>query len=178
MVRYLVISALLLGLSLCMAFYSDMFWTSAVVLPAWIYFGAKIVAASVRILRNKDRKRHLIILGSALAFVGGLFLVVLMSDQGLNALTRQREQALREIRPILLKYKDDHGSFPKTLDGLVPEYLPRIPDILVNAGQHDPYKRITYYLVDGKPVFLYRYVRGPDSRASYDVVADVFSRDK
>jgi hypothetical protein len=85
---------------------------------------------------------------------------------------------MRDIRPAFLKYRQDHGSYPESLTGLVPDYLDGIPPQLVNNGGEDQYRMISYVLQDGRPVFHYRIMRGPDSSAQYDLQDDAFRYDE
>jgi hypothetical protein len=87
-------------------------------------------------------------------------------------------QILKELRPLFMKYKTEKGTYPASLDDLVPEYIPEVPRELVNNGEDDPYRKISYTLEGGRPFFYFRTIRGPDSAAIYNVDEDTLWHDQ
>lgn len=118
-----------------------------------------------------------IVAGIALAVLGaGQY--VRWANSDLTDLTRIRRSALAELRPVLLRYKQEKGGFPQTLDLLVPEYLPQVPLALQNAPDVEPVKRIRYESVGGSARFTYHVIRGPDSTEMFDVAGNSFQRNR
>lgn len=110
-----------------------------------------------------------------LAILIGTFLV---SNPELRDLTIKRKQTLNELRPTLLKYKEDRGFFPDKLQDLVPDYLQAVPPELLNDGKEDIYKKITYRVFEGEARFFFSQIRGPDSRVTYHVSENRYEYDK
>lgn len=100
------------------------------------------------------------------------------ANSDLTDLTNIRRAALAELRPVLLRYKLEKGSFPQTLDLLVPKYLPQVPRILQNAPDVEPVKRIHYESLGDSARFSYHVIRGPDSTEIYDVAGNSFQRNR
>lgn len=110
--------------------------------------------------------------------VVGASLYVKWSNSDLTELTRVRRAALSELRPVLLRYRADTGSFPQTLEILVPQYLPQVPAVLLNAPDAEPVKCIRYEVLTDTVRFSYHVIRGPDSTEVFDVVKNDFSANK
>jgi len=112
--------------------------------------------ALARALTKKDGRYNLVILLASVVLTLSLALPMSMSNRGLYALTAQRIQSMKALRPVFLKYRHDNGVYPPTLDELVPHYVAEIPPELINSGNGDPYKRITYTLQGGgEPVLIF-----------------------
>ena len=80
--------------------------------------------------------------------------------------------------PVFVEYKMEHGQHPSSLDDLVPRYIPKIPTELVNDGEDDPYKKISYTNREGQAVFCFHTMRGPDSSAIYNIDKDTLWHDQ
>lgn len=91
---------------------------------------------------------------TALLFLPVIFTALLLSNRGLRELTAQREQILRELRPIFLEYAEDNKHFPENLDQMVPDYLAEIPAVLLKDSTDDSYKRIEYFGREETGIFL------------------------
>ncbi|MDH5484451.1 MAG: hypothetical protein OEY43_04365 [Gammaproteobacteria bacterium] len=98
----------------------------------------------------------------------------------LETLNTRREAAFTELRPALLRYREDHGSFPGTLEKLLPDYIPAIPEILLyRAADKTKYNSInlvvTYEQNDAGATFSFQ--RGYDHTpvVTYDVLSDRYS---
>ena len=100
------------------------------------------------------------------------------SNRDLAELSKARRAALAELRPLLLRYKADSGSFPQTLEQLVPAYLPQIPAVFKDEPNAEPVKRIRYEVREGNARISYHLIRGPDSTEVFDVTSNSFARDK
>lgn len=99
------------------------------------------------------------------------------ANDDLIELAKRREADLATLRPALLKYRDDKGAFPKSLDDLVPTYVRAIPDSLRDSAGAESLRRVSYQS-DGRGArVVYRGHRGPDSRLSYDVVTGKVTAD-
>jgi general secretion pathway protein G len=71
-------------------------------------------------------------------------------SQGESARVKTTEMSLRSIQSVLTKYNLDHGTFPPTLQALVPTYTDKVPT--------DAWKNPLKYFVPGtggKPFSLY-----------------------
>ena len=110
--------------------------------------------------------------------VSGFGLYVKWSNRDLAELTTARRAALSELRPVLLRYKADTGNFPRTLEMLVPDYVPQISTVLHNAADVEPVKRIRYEVRDDTAKISYHVIRGPDSTEVFDVVKNSFAANK
>ena len=174
---FATVSLTLLALPLFGALCLDTFTTAFLVLPAALYLSAVILKTTSLLIRGKHIRDNLIILTSALLLFFVLFLAVRPSDKGVNELTAQREQVLRELRPVFLEYAEDNKGFPETLDQMVPDYLVEIPNVLVNNGTEDSYERIEYFGRKETGIFSYHSIRGPDSGVVYDIEKDTFTSD-
>ncbi len=96
------------------------------------------------------------------------------SNDDLADLTRIRRSKLAELRPVLLRYKAETGSFPGTIELLVPAYLPRVPTELQDVPGVEAAKRIQYESLGGTARFTYHVIRGPDSTEVFDVGSNEF----
>jgi len=123
------------------------------------------------------KKALWIVISIALIVFGGS-LYVQWSNKDITELSKARRVALTELRPVILRYKADTGSFPKTLEALVPQYLPQIPAVLLNVPDVEPAKHIRYESMDDNVRFSYHVIRGPDSTEVFDVVKNSFILNK
>jgi len=177
--KFTIVGTVLLVLPWYAACRADMFTTAMACIPALLFFLASFIMALARALTKKDGRYNLVILLASVVLTLSLALPMSMSNRGLYALTAQRIQSMKALRPVFLKYRHDNGVYPPTLDELVPHYVAEIPPELINSGNGDPYKRITYTLQGGgEPVFDFRTIRGPDSSASYNVHTDSLWHDQ
>jgi hypothetical protein len=93
-------------------------------------------------------------------------------------LTKRRTQTIKGLKPVLVEYLDEKGHYPITLEDLIPDYMQATPNELINDGIEDPYKKISYTLEEGQPVFYFRTNRGPDSVARLNVVSGKYWHDQ
>lgn len=176
--RSLVVATVFLCLSFWASYSLDSFSTMLLSLPGLLFF---LVSSLFMIQKSIDQKSLQELKGLVVVAIGFALLVlsIRLSDHGLAELTKEREAAMAGLRPILLKYRDDQGAFPETLEALVPRYLAQVPHVLTpSSEQGDSYKQISYTVRDGKANFSYCIVRGPDSRASYDVATGAIHGDR
>jgi len=96
----------------------------------------------------------------------------------MSELTKKRIQIIKALEPVFVKYLDEKGHYPKTLQDLIPYYMQVIPNELINDGIDEPYKKISYTLEKGQPIFCFRTHRGPDSAASFNVVTGEYWHDE
>jgi len=175
--RTIIAAVALVSLSFWAAYSFDSFGTMVLSLPAFLLFLTVALNAIVKAVKLKNTKELKPLLIATVGFAL-LFSAFKMSDHGLASLTKERERKMVELRPIIMKYKEERGEYPKSLDLLVPRYISKLPDILGASSENgDSYKRLTYDLENGKPVFRYRVMRGPDSGAMFDVESGKISRD-
>ena len=164
-----IVAFALLSLSFWASYALDSFGTAILSLPAFIFFTAISLKSLVTAIKKKNISELKPLL---LAVIGFSVLIVSfkVSDHGLAQLTNAREQAMKDLQPVFSKYKKDHGEYPNKIEDLVPEYIPQIPVILCEFNDYgDPYKKITYSLENGKPLFRYQVIRGPDSNATFNM---------
>ncbi len=95
----------------------------------------------------------------------------------LRKLNKEREVAFLEVRPHLIKFRNEKGCFPKTLAALVPNYIKEIPHVLQRDNYEGAYK-IYYEVVDNDAYFTYHTSKGPDSRAEYHIDSGKFVYDQ
>lgn len=136
-----------------------------VVFPAMIYFVAKGIEYIKRPL----------VLGLCIVGFFGVWVPVMMDSFRMGDLAKQREAAVREIRPVIMEYREDHGRFPEKLEVLVPDYISEIPPTLIYNEQDEYYHRVEYYAPG--PYFRFYNFRGPDSGVTYDIEKDEFEYD-
>lgn len=175
--RTIIAATALVCLSLWSAYSLDSFGTMVLSLPAFLLFLTVALNAIIKAvkLKNPRELKPLIIATFGFAL---LFLAFKMSDHGLANLTKERERKMTELRPVIMKYKEEKGEYPKSLDLLVPRYISKIPDALEASSENgDVYRRLTYEIEDGKPIFRYRVLRGPDSGAMFNIESGKFTRD-
>ncbi len=176
--KFAIITAVFLTLSYWAAFNTDMFGTAFASLPAMIFFIVNIIIALISIIKKKQIKHNLMVTGCSIFLIFSLGIPIKISNRGLHELTQKRMQILKELRPVFLKYKTENGAYPVSLDDLVPKYIQEMPRELINNGKDDPYKKISYTLTEGGPVFAFRTIRGPDSAAVYNVDKDTLWHDQ
>jgi hypothetical protein len=100
------------------------------------------------------------------------------SNRDIKTLTESRHAALKELRPVLLRYKEDTGKFPSKLEALSPQYLPQIPAVLKEQAETEAVKRIRYESNGETAQFTYHVIRGPDSTEVFDVTKNTFTRNR
>ena len=175
---YAIISLTLVILPFFAAICLDTFATVFLAFPAILYLSAVILKATSLLIRQKHVRDNAVILVTALLFLPVIYTALLLSNRGMSELTGQREQVLRELRPVFLEYAEDNKHFPETLDQMVPNYLADIPAVLLKNNTEDPYKRIEYSGREETGFFSYRSMRGPDSGVVYDIAKDEFTYDQ
>ncbi len=175
--KTIIAATVLLCLSLWSAYALDTFATMVLSLPAILLFLTVALKAVIKAVKLKSPRELQPLMIAAVGFAL-LFSAFRMSDHGLADLTQEREIKMRELRPLIIKYKEDKGEYPKSLELLVPRYIAKIPDVLGASSENgDAYRRLTYEIEQGKPVFRYRVLRGPDSGATFDIESGKISRD-
>jgi hypothetical protein len=123
-------------------------------------------------------------LGVALGLVLAVGLIVggrywfQSANRDLIELTRAREVDLPAVRPAVLKFRAEQGRFPAQLAELVPGYLPRLPESLVNREGMEPVLRLGYWADRDTARARFHRHRGPDSRADYDFVSGRLAHDE
>ena len=137
--KFAIISAVLLALVWWAAFTLDMFGTMVLCMPAIIYFFASFILAFVRMITRKEVKHNLIIMGLCVLLTFSLGIPAKVSNRGLHKLTVIRKATMQELRPVFIQYRQNNGSYPVTLEDLVPGYISEIPAERVNDGRDDPY---------------------------------------
>jgi len=172
LVKLIIVSALLIVAAYWVASRANTFATALFAFIPICYFIAKGLKSLGQISNSIEvRTNFLIGIVSFVALLSMCHAVYVVSDQGLRSLTMQRKQSLEQLRPTLLKYKEEHGSYPKELQDLIPKYLQAIPPELLNDGKEDVYKKIIYEYDEktGEVTFIFDQMRGPDSRVTYHV---------
>ena len=175
--NFVITSAVLLVLVWLAAFTLDAFSTMLLCMPAVIFFFASFILAFVRMITKKGIKHNLIIMGLCVLLTFSLGLPARVSNRGLHELTAKRKATMQELRPVFIQYRQDNGTYPTALADLVPEYISEIPVELINDGSDDPYRKIFYEVQGEEAVFSFRTIRGPDSRATYNIHKDSFWHD-
>jgi hypothetical protein len=100
------------------------------------------------------------------------------ANRDLIELSRAREVDLPAIRPALLKFRAERGRYPAHLADLVPGYLPRLPESLINREDMEPVLRLGYRADGETAQARYHRHRGPDSSAEYDFVTGRLHHDQ
>jgi len=98
----------------------------------------------------------------------------LINDE-LKELTSQRKVAFAQIRPAVMKYKNEHGVFPETLQQLMPDYVSSIPEVLQSPEDEYPIMAIKYISEGSSAFFHYHTGYGEVTTVSYDIGNNVFS---
>ena len=177
-IKFYTIAAAFLILSYYMAITNDTFATMVCTLPAFLFFLFSFILSLINTFRKEERKYHLIKSMSSLVLTLSLIIPLTLSDRGLSGLTKRRIQMIKGLKPVFVEYLDEKGHYPRTLQGLIPDYIQAIPNELINDGMDDPYKKISYRLEKGQPVFYFRTSRGPDSAARLNVVSGEYWHDE
>jgi len=172
--KFAAIAFVLLSILYFVALNLDMLGTGILTFLFLIFYFIPVgIMSAIQVLRKKETRTNLIIaIGCFIASVASVYIVMVVCDQGLRELTAKRMELFKELRPVLLKYQKEHGSFPNMLEDLVPGYLNKVPSELINDGKEDPYKSISYETRGGEAYFSFRRVRGPDSGSIYFVSED------
>jgi hypothetical protein len=100
------------------------------------------------------------------------------ANRDLIELTQAREVDLPAVRPAVLKFRAEQGRYPAQLAELVPGYLPRLPESLVNREGMEPVLRLGYAADRDSARARFHRHRGPDSRADYDFVSGRLTHDE
>lgn len=104
--------------------------------------------------------------------IAPLFYIYISTD--MRQLNNRRESAFHDLRPAFLKYVEDHGHNPRSLDLLVPDYLPEIPNVLKPEDEGDPDKRVQYRTSKTTARFYYKTGGKPNSDTYYDILKNSF----
>lgn len=115
----------------------------------------------------------IIVIGALTVFGFGQY--ISWSNKDLTELTEARRTVLKQVQPVLLRYKADTGKFPAKLEMLVPQYLPEVPGVLRNI-ETEVVKQIRYEPTETTALFIYHVIRGPDSTEIFDVVTGSFEQ--
>ena len=95
-------------------------------------------------------------------------------------INKNRDIAFVEIRPALMRYKEEQGTFPDTLNKLVPKYIISIPDVLLITKDptldYDSKDMSVKYIADGTTA-SFQFRRGYDHTPmiTYDVLTGTYS---
>lgn len=104
-----------------------------------------------------------------------------MIIEQLTELNNMRENAFVEIRPVLMRYRDDHNAFPDKLDKLVPDYISSVPVVLqpYKTPEYDSEDMSIEYISDGETA-AFHYRKGYDHTPIiiYDVMTNSYSYKK
>jgi hypothetical protein len=177
-IKFIIISVLFIIAAYWAALKFSMFATGLVAFIPVCYFLAKGVKSLWQLVKGREIRTNLIIV--LVSIIGFVFMIhaLKFSDHGLQDLTKHRMQALNQLRPILLKYKEERGCYPNKLHDLVPDYLQVVPPELLNGEKEDWYKNIIYEVVKGEASFIFFRIRGPDSRVTYHVSENRYEYDQ
>ena len=93
----------------------------------------------------------------------------------IKALNMSREAALAEIQPFLMRYKNEQGAFPETLEQLVPGYISAIPAVLQHSENIDPKLRVKYESDGTIAEFRYQKTYVSGSMVIFDVGTNSYS---
>lgn len=151
------------------AFKLSTFGTVMVASIPMLYFIATAIESVWKLIKSREVRTNLVI---GLVSILTCLLIThscIISDHGLRNLTKQRMQTLNQLRPTLLKYKEENGFYPHKLQDLIPKYVQLIPPELVNDGKDDGYKHIDYEVINSEALFRFHQMRGPDSGVTYHV---------
>lgn len=181
--RFALISAVLIVLLIFLSVKkTDVFPMAFIAVPTMLYFVGKGIACLYRIIRRREAANNLVMLTGCVVGFFAVFLILMISTREISKLTQQRKAILQEIRPVFMKYKQDYGSFPKTLNSLVPDYIPEIPPVLIYNDKDRYYYRIQYNTWSEKghehAGFHFHGMTGPDSGVGYDIEEDKFEYHK
>ncbi len=181
--RFALTSAALIALFIFLSVRkTDMFPMAFIMVPITLYFIGKGIVCLYRIIRRREIANNLVMLTVCVVGFFAVFLISMISVSEISKLTQQRKAILREIRPVFMKYKKDYGSFPKTLNSLVPDYIPEIPLVLTYNDKDRYYYRIQYntWSENGHEHAGFRFhgMTGPDSGVGYDIEEDKFEYQK
>lgn len=178
-IKFIIISALCIIAAYWAAWKLDTFGTAIVVFVPICYFFYKGLNSLKQLIKKKEVRTNLIIGVVSIITCMAMAHSFILSDLGLQELTKQRMQTLSQLRPVLLKYKEERGAYPSKLQDLVPNYLQGIPPELLNDGKNDGYKKITYEIIKCEEAqFVFFRKRGPDSSVTYHVSENRYEYDK
>lgn len=88
----------------------------------------------------------------------------------------QRGVVFAAIRPAFMEYVARNGRVPRTLDLLVPDYLPAIPEILRPREPADSVKGVRYVAAQMTARFYYKTAVLPPAEGFYDILDDRYGR--
>lgn len=117
-----------------------------------------------------------LVLLAGLVFGGGYWFKI--GNRDLIELAQAREADLAAVRPAVLKFRAERGRYPAQLAELVPDYLPRLPESLVNRDGMEPVLRIGYRGDGESARARFHRHRGPDSSAEYDFAKGTLTYDQ
>jgi hypothetical protein len=177
-IKFYILAAALSALPCYIAATNDTFTTGLSAFPAVLFFLSSLIISLIKTFRKEERKYHLIKAISSLVLILSLIIPIKLSDRGMGELTKKRIQIINGLEPVFVKYLDEKGHYPKTLQDLIPDYMQAIPNELINHGIDDPYKKISYALEKGQPIFYFRTHRGPDSGARLNVITGEYRHDE
>ncbi len=100
------------------------------------------------------------------------------ANRDLIELTEAREADLVAVRPAVLKFRAERGRYPAQLVDLVPDYLPRLPESLVNREGMESVLKLGYWADSEVARARFHRHRGPDSSAEYDFVKGTMTYDQ
>ena len=100
------------------------------------------------------------------------------ANRDLIDLARAREVDLAAVRPAVLKFRAERGRYPAQLADLVPDYLPRLPESLVNREGMESVFKLGYWADSEVSRARFHRHRGPDSSAEYDFVKGTLTYDQ
>ena len=120
----------------------------------------------------------IIIIAPIVGITSYIFYAKDLVNEELKELTSQRKVAFVKIRPAFMQYKDEHGAFPDSLQQLVPDYVPLIPQVLQSPEDEYPIIAIRYESEGANAFFYYHMGYGEVTTVFYDIGNNVFSYDK
>ena len=100
------------------------------------------------------------------------------ANRDLIELTKAREADLVAVRPAVLKFRAERGRYPAQLVDLVPDYLPRLPESLINREGMESVLKLGYWADSEVARARFHRHRGPDSSAEYDFVKGTMTYDQ
>ncbi len=119
----------------------------------------------------------LVLVLGAMVILGGRYWFQ-TANRDLIELTKSREADLATVRPAVLKFRAERGRYPAQLADLVPDYLPRLPESLINREGMDSVLKLGYWADSEVARARFHRHRGPDSSAEYDFVKGTMTYDQ
>ncbi len=142
-------------------------------------FTRKIQKKDLEVRRRSVAYGRWAILILATAFV--LFVKFTFFPTDLRHLAAERREIItQQLRPAVVRYRQDQGHYPRALGDLVPGYLPALPPVLDNT--HFPRRayQIRYFVARKKDSASIRYrdCLGPDCGASINLKTGEYVHDR